>query len=168
VDGADDLRAVDALQIDARDPEVGVLALNHHERYALMSHLDRVRMPKLMWREPPSDACSRGGVVELLSGGGCFPTPAGGWAVEHAQKRADRELLAGLDPRVELIPCPTVHPYLATLAALPASDENCSASSVQIAFLNRERFADLEPSAPEAARSGQGVGRLRHGHRPIA
>ena len=45
VDGADDLAAVYALQIDAGDAEVGVLALDHHERDALVSHLDCVRVP---------------------------------------------------------------------------------------------------------------------------
>jgi hypothetical protein len=50
VDGADDLAAVDALQVDAGDTEVGVpeLALDHDQRYALVRHLDRVRAEKLL------------------------------------------------------------------------------------------------------------------------
>ena len=51
---ADDLAAIDTLEIDAGDAEVGVseLALNRDERDALVGHLDRVGVPKLMRREP--------------------------------------------------------------------------------------------------------------------
>jgi hypothetical protein len=44
VDGADDFAAVDALEVDAGDPEVGVpeLALDHDERNALVRHFDCV------------------------------------------------------------------------------------------------------------------------------
>ena len=50
MDGVDDLGAVDSLQVDRRDPEVGVpeLALNHQERYALVGELDGVGVPQLM------------------------------------------------------------------------------------------------------------------------
>jgi hypothetical protein len=43
MDGADDLAAINALQVDAGDPKVGVpkLTLDHHERNALVRHLDR-------------------------------------------------------------------------------------------------------------------------------
>ena len=74
MDGADDLRAVDALQVDARDPEVRVpeLALDHNKRDALVRHLDRVRMPQLVRSEPPPHARCGRGVVELLACGGRF------------------------------------------------------------------------------------------------
>jgi hypothetical protein len=57
VDGADDFAAVDALQVDARDGEVGVseLSLDHDERDALVRHLDCVRVPQLVRREPTPD-----------------------------------------------------------------------------------------------------------------
>jgi hypothetical protein len=38
--------------------------------------------------------------------------------VDHAQHRADRKLATDLEPWVELVPCPAVHPDLAALAAL--------------------------------------------------
>jgi hypothetical protein len=65
MDGADDLAAVDALQVDAGNPKVGVtkLTLDNHQRNALMRHLDRVSVPELMRREPPTHARRRGGVV---------------------------------------------------------------------------------------------------------
>ena len=71
MDGADDLAAVDALEIDARDAEVRVpkLSLDHDQRYALMRHLNRVGMPQLMRREVPSHAGAGGRVVQLLTGG---------------------------------------------------------------------------------------------------
>jgi hypothetical protein len=58
VDGADDLAAVDALEVDARDAEVGVseLALDDDERDALVRHFDSVSVPQLVWREATPDA----------------------------------------------------------------------------------------------------------------
>ena len=55
VDGGDDLGVVNPLQIDGRDPEVGVpqLALDDVERDALVGELDRVRMAQLVRHEPP-------------------------------------------------------------------------------------------------------------------
>jgi hypothetical protein len=59
VDGVDDLRVVDALQVDRGDSEVGVseLALDHDDRDALASHLHGVSMAQLVWREAASDRC---------------------------------------------------------------------------------------------------------------
>ena len=71
MDGADDLAAVDALEINACDAEVGVseLALYHDERDALVRHLDPVSVPKLMRREPPPHARCGGSMVQLLAHG---------------------------------------------------------------------------------------------------
>jgi hypothetical protein len=57
VDGADDLAAVDALEVDARDAEVGVseLALDDDERDALVRHLHSVSVPELVGREATPD-----------------------------------------------------------------------------------------------------------------
>ena len=65
MDGADDLAAVDALEVDARDAEVGVseLALDDNERDALVCHLDRVSVPELMGREATSHPGPSGGVM---------------------------------------------------------------------------------------------------------
>src|SRR3954453_15856467 len=67
VDGVDDLRAVDALQVDRSDPEVRVpeLTLDHDERDAFAGHLDGVSMAELVWRESPPPAGSCGGVAQL-------------------------------------------------------------------------------------------------------
>jgi len=54
-----------------------------------------------------------------------------------------------LQPRIELLPRPPVHSDLAALAALPTPDGHGAARSVQIALLERERFADSQAGAPE-------------------
>src|SRR5665213_1788181 len=50
VNGVDDLRTVDSLQVDRCDAEVRMpeLALDNDQRHALMRHLDRVRVTELM------------------------------------------------------------------------------------------------------------------------
>jgi hypothetical protein len=50
VDGADDLAAIDALEVDARDAEVGVseLALNDDKRDSFVRHFNRVSVPELV------------------------------------------------------------------------------------------------------------------------
>jgi hypothetical protein len=69
--------------------------------------------------------------------------------VDHAQHRSDWQPTTDLQPGVELLPRPTVHPNLAALAALPAADQHGAAASVQIALLERERFADPQTGTPE-------------------
>jgi hypothetical protein len=80
-------------------------------------------------------------MVQLLARGGCFPAPTGGRTVNHTEQRADWELSAGLQPRIELRPRPSVHADLAALAALPAPDEYGAAGSVEITLEERQRFA---------------------------
>ena len=71
MDGFDDLAAVDALEVNAGDAEVGMpeLALDHDERNTFVRHLDRVGVPQLVRREPPSDARCDSRVVQLLTRG---------------------------------------------------------------------------------------------------
>jgi hypothetical protein len=118
------------------------LALDHHERNALVCHLDCMGMAQLVWREPPSHPRHAGGVVQLLACGRRFPMASGGRSVDHAQHGADRELASDLEPRIELLPRPTVHSDLAAFAALATPDEYGAARSVQIVLLQSQRFAD--------------------------
>ncbi|MGB9183506.1 MAG: hypothetical protein WCB67_05525 [Solirubrobacteraceae bacterium] len=62
--------------------------------------------------------------------------------MDHTQHRADRKLATNLEPRIELLPSPTIHSDLAALAALATPDEYGAARSVQVALLQRQRFAD--------------------------
>jgi hypothetical protein len=66
VDGADDLAGIDALEVDAGNAEVGVLALNHNKWDALVRHLDRMGVPQLMRREPPPHTRVGGCVMHLF------------------------------------------------------------------------------------------------------
>ena len=153
VDGADDLAAVDALQVDAHDAEVRVLdmrvicQLGWGSSAVALSR--RVGVSQLVGREAPSHACGRGRVMQLFARGRRFPTSSGGRSVDHAQHGADGKLTADIEPGVELVPCPAVHSDLSALAALSTPDEHRAAGAVQVAFLESERFADPKASAPE-------------------
>jgi len=151
VDGADDLAAVDALQVDARDAEVRVseLPLDHDQRDTFVRHLDGMGVPQLVGRKPPSHAGGQGRVMQLFACGRRFPMSSGGRSVDYAQQRTDRKLAADLEPGVELVPCPAVHPDLSALAALPTPDEHSAAGAVEVALLEHERLADPQPGTPQ-------------------
>jgi hypothetical protein len=68
-DRVDDLAAVDAMEVDAGDSEVGVLALDHDQRDPFVRHLDSVCVPQLVRCEASSDARRVGSVMELLAFG---------------------------------------------------------------------------------------------------
>jgi hypothetical protein len=99
-------------------------------------------VPQLMRGESPTDASCCGRVVQLLASCRRFPVSPGGRPVNDAHQGANREPAPDLQPRVELRPRPSVHTDLAALASLPASDEDCSASTVEVALMKRERLAD--------------------------
>jgi hypothetical protein len=69
--------------------------------------------------------------------------------VDHAQQRADRQLSADLEPWVELVPGPAVHPDLAAPAALPTPDEHRAEAAVRVTLLEGECFADPQAGTPE-------------------
>ena len=70
VDGDDDLRVVDALEVDRGGAEVGVseLALDDVQWHALAGDFERVRVAQLMRREPSPDARLKGDAAELERG----------------------------------------------------------------------------------------------------
>lgn len=125
------------------------LSLDHDQRDAFVRHLDRVCVAQLVWREAAPDARRGGCMMQLLACGRCFPASAGGRAVDHAQERSERELAAGLEPRVELLPGPAVHPDLSALAAVPAPHEHGAAATVLVGLLEGKRFTDPQPGAPQ-------------------
>ena len=63
-----DLRAVDSLQVNRRDSEVGMseLALDNDQRHTRVGHLDRVSMTELVRREAATHASRGGGHPQLL------------------------------------------------------------------------------------------------------
>ena len=123
------------------------LPLDDDERNAFARHLDCVRVPELVWRDPASHSCSCGGASEFPAGGRGFRGASGGGAVDHAEERADRETGAEVLPGFELFPCPSVHSDLAALVAFSSADEDSSAAGVHVGL--GERFADSQPCAPE-------------------
>ncbi len=82
----------------------------------------------------------------------------------------DRQRLARLKPRSQLLPAPVVHPDQPTFAALAAAHEDAVRALVEVGFAKVERFADPQARAPQQheqaaeALTGEGVGaRLHHG-----
>jgi hypothetical protein len=148
VDGFDDLAVVDALQVDRRDAEVAVaeLALDDDQRHAFASELDGMRVPELVRREAPTDACRDGGPAQLRSGGRTGPVPASRWSVDNAEQRTDRKLDSQLEPRAKLFPGPFVHADLAPSSALAAADEQRAAAVIEIGFGEAEGFLMRSPA----------------------
>jgi hypothetical protein len=87
--------------------------------------------------------------MQLVARGGCFPPPAGGRLVDHAQERSDREPAADLEPWTELLPRPAVHPNLAPLAAFPSPNKHRAAGAVKVTLVEGERFTDPQPRASQ-------------------
>jgi hypothetical protein len=92
VDGVDDFGVVDALQIDARDPEVGVpeLALDDDQRHPLVGHLHGVGVAELMGRQPAAHPGPGAGAAQLPTDRGGRPGAAAAGAVQNAEQRPDR------------------------------------------------------------------------------
>ena len=76
------------------------LALDDHQRNALVRHLDRVRVAELMRREAAPYAS--GDSCQLLACGGLLPMPAGGRAMDHAQQGPDWQRPPEFEPRLQL------------------------------------------------------------------
>jgi len=92
--------------------------------------------------------------------------PAGpqGWprvGPRSTQNRAPTGRLARCSSHGPLVPAPAVHADLAALAALPVPDQHGTAAAVQIAFGQRERFADPQSGAPEHDDDGSQPNALR-------
>ena len=125
------------------------LSLDHVERDAFASHLDRVRVSELVWREASANSGSHREVTQCAAGCGRRPRPTLCLTVDDAQQGADAQRHAEVEPRLHLLPCPSVHADLAALAALAAAHENRSAGAIKIAFGQRERLGDPKTGSPE-------------------
>ena len=118
------------------------LPLDGRQRDPFVGRLARVCVAEPMWGEPTPDSRCGGGPAQLAVRGCRLPVAPGGWAVDHAQQRADREPDAELLPGLEVLPRPAVHPRLATLVAFAVADQHSPAARVQVCLGERERFAD--------------------------
>jgi hypothetical protein len=151
VDDVDDLGVVDPLKVDRRDTEIGVpeFALDDDERDALAGHFNVVGMAKLVRRKATSHAGARCDLTQLHADRGRCPGPPATRPIDHTEHRADRHLLSGMKPRLELQPARGVHADLAPLSALAAADVDRAAVGVEIALRERKRLTDLQAGAPE-------------------
>jgi hypothetical protein len=103
VDGVDNLAGIDPLEIDRRDPKMGMpeLSLDDRQRDPFVRHLDRMSVPELVRREPAPDASLTSEPSKLTSRGGRGPSTAAGTAGEDAEQRADRQPHAMLGPAAD-------------------------------------------------------------------
>ena len=109
MDGLDDFGVVDSAQASRCDREIGLpeLSLDHDQRDPLAGHLDRVRMPELVRREPAADTGRHGGVMELTADPGGRARASACWTAQDAEQRAGRQCCAQLEPRLEVLLIPT-------------------------------------------------------------
>lgn len=110
------------------------LALDHVERDAFASHLDRMGVAQLMRREPLANAGLVREPPQLCSHGAGRPGPATGGAFDDAEKPADRKLRAVAEPWAQLLPAPVVHADFTSFSALAVADQKCAASLVQVSL----------------------------------
>src|SRR5947209_19272923 len=100
------------------------LSLDHDQRDPLARHLDRVRVPELMRREPATNTRLLSGVMQLAANPGARARPSACRAAQNAAQRAERQGGAELEPWFEVRPAPAVHADLPTLVTLPVPHEN--------------------------------------------
>jgi hypothetical protein len=120
IDGLDDLGVVDSAEVSGCDREIGMaeLALDHDQRDPLARHLNRVRVPQLMRREPATHSGGNRGVVKLFTDAGRRARPAACRPTHDAEQPSDRQGPTRLQPWFEVRPRPAVHADLAALVAL--------------------------------------------------
>ena len=82
------------------------LTLDHDERNVFVRHLDRMGVPQLVWREPPSDTRRAGSMVQLLARRRRLPAATSRRSMDHTQHRADWKLATDLEPRIVAAPKP--------------------------------------------------------------
>jgi hypothetical protein len=94
--GLDDLGVIDATQVFGCVREVGVpgLSLDHDQRDSRVWHLDSVRVPGLVRREPPADACCERCVVRFCAGERRRAWPAACRVVDDAELPSDGQAFA--------------------------------------------------------------------------
>jgi hypothetical protein len=146
MDGLDDFRVVDALQVDRRDAEVGVaeLALDDDQRDAFARQLDGMGVPQLVGREAPPDPGVDGGRAEGRSRGSARPGPRIGPLIVESSGptgSGSRSSSHGCSRSTPTRPC---RPRDARLP-LPA-DEQGAAALIEIGLGKRERFWMRSPA----------------------
>ena len=112
-------------------------------------HLDRVRVPQLVRREPAPHSGLAREPSKLTSGGGRGPSTAAGRAGEDAEERADRQPHAMLGPASDMLSTPIVHADHPSLSALADANQHGPGLRVQIGLGQRKRLADSQARMPQ-------------------
>ena len=109
VNRVDDLGVINPAQVRRRDRDVGMpeLPLYDQQRDTLTRHLDCVRMPLLVRRDPTSNTGGMSRGVELDTDPRGRTRPPAGRPPQHAEQRPDREGGTEFQPRVQLLLIPT-------------------------------------------------------------
>jgi hypothetical protein len=118
------------------------LSLYDYQRDSFAGHFDRAGMPELMRRKPATNPGGLSSAPQLASHSSRGAWPAAGRAPQYAEQCADGQGRAELEPGIEMLPRPAVHPNLAPPAALPGANQDRAALPVEIGLGQRERFAD--------------------------
>src|SRR5450755_3872363 len=125
------------------------LSLDDVDRHAFAGELDGVRMAQMVRREPAAHPGLGGERAELAADGGRGPRATAGWAVDDAEQRPDRELETVLEPAVQVLEPPVVHPDLTTTIALTVADQHRPAGRVHVGLGQGQRLGDPQPAAPQ-------------------
>ena len=127
------------------------LALDDVQRHALAQQLERMRVTQLVRREPPSHTCVSRATVQHRSRRRGAPRATARAAVDHAEQRADRHLLARSQPRLQLLEAPVVHADFAAPAAFAAPHKQRATAPVKVELGQIKRLLDRSPERQSTA-----------------
>src|SRR5436305_3380746 len=102
-----------------------------------------------MGRKATAHPGRRSGVAQLSADPGRRARPAAGRTADDAEQGADRELRTQLEPLLEALPPPAVHPDLAPPAPFASADQDRTCYPVKVGLGERERLADPQTGPPE-------------------
>lgn len=97
----------------------------------------------------PTQSCPNTGIAELSPRVVVAHRQAGRGAGEDAEDRALRNLPPSVKPWLKLVPAPAIHSHDVAFAAFAAPDGDRLVCKVEVARLERERFADSQSGTPE-------------------
>ena len=83
------------------------LSLDHDQRDPLAGHLDRMRMPELVRREPATNTRLLSGVMQLAADPGGGARPSACRTPQNAEQHAGRQGKAEFEPWVRGAPRPS-------------------------------------------------------------
>jgi len=99
--------------------------------------------------EAPPHASSGGSPAQIGSRGRVGPVPSARGSGDNAKQRSNWELEACVEPWLELLPAPYVHPDFAATSSLALADEQRPAPLVEVGFAQRQRFLDPQACPPQ-------------------